>query len=130
MASSNSFRLDDGRVVSVQKLFFRVSDDGFLEGQPEHIARHVLKNLPSTIENVFWKSNATLILPPEPGRLPAYTFMAHLISLDTVPDGSEGDYSQLIVAWFQEGLAGDIAAMAHAALHHIDWNSHAENWID
>jgi hypothetical protein len=130
MARSNWFRLDNGRVVDMQQLFVRVTAEGMLEGTAEGLERHVRRYLPDTISRVMWETNATLILWPEPGPLPDYTFIAHLSSLDRVPGQDPGDYSRLIVAWFQDDLNGDLVTIAHVALRHINWEAHAENWID
>jgi hypothetical protein len=101
-----------------------------LEGTPEGLERHVRRYLPHTVGKVMWETKATLILWPEPGPLPEYTFVAHLRSLECVPGQEPGYYSRLIVAWFQHDLAGDLVTMAHAALRAVDWDAHAENWID
>ena len=130
MASSNRFSLESGRTVEIQQLYFRVSAEGVLEGQSEYIRKIILQSLPSVISKVFWETKATLILQPPPGRIPEYTFIAHLMSSDCVHGQPDGDYSRLIVAWFQDSLSDGLATIAQSALRQVDWDSHAENWVD
>ena len=124
------FELDSGRKISLEQFFFRKTDEGFLEGSPRSISALVLKHLPITIGRVFWACDATLILKPAGDVLPQYTFIAHLTCLDSVPGQEPGSYSRLLVAWFGEDLTGSLVDLTHNAVQNIDWDRHAENWID
>jgi hypothetical protein len=124
------FELDSGHKISLEQFFFRNTDEGFLEGSPRSISALVLEHLPSTISKVFWECNATLILKPAAEVLPRYTFFAHLTCLDSVPNQEPGYYSRLLVAWFGEDLTGSLVDLTHNAVRTVDWDRHAENWVD
>lgn len=122
------FKLDSGHKVYLEELFMKRTAEGVLEGDPHYISRELFARLPDTIRKVFWDCNATLILKPETEILPEYTFVAHLMSFDSVPTQRRGDYSRLLVAWFQHDLDGHVVDLVHNAVRSIDWNKHAENW--
>jgi hypothetical protein len=116
--------------VYIEQFFIRASFEGFLEGAARSISKEVLKRLPGDIAKVFWDCSATLILEPDQEILPAFTFIAHLESSDCVPDQEPGDYSRLLVAWFDDDIDAPPVQLAQRALRDIDWDQHAENWID
>jgi hypothetical protein len=125
-----SFMLDSGREVCLEQLFFSSTTVNVLMGDRRSIRAAVLRALPDTIRSVFWDCKATLILTPDGEGLPRYLFIAHLSCADSVPGQESGDYSRLLVAWFQNDLAGSLVDLAHRALRTLDWDRHAENWID
>ena len=125
------FQLDSGRSVILRQFFVRGTDEGFLEGSPKAVALHVLKHLPDTIAQVFWDGAATLILKPDDEQsLPAYTLIAHLQSLDGTPGAEPGEYSRLLVAWFDDDIDASPLQLAERALRGIDWDGQAENWVE
>jgi hypothetical protein len=124
------FKLDSGRQIAIEQFFFQSTATGFLEGSPRAISKHVLEHLPNTIRTLFWDTQATLILKPAEEFLPAYTFIAHLQCMDCVPNGESGYYSRLLVAWFHDDIDATPVRLAHKALRKIDWDQHAENWVD
>jgi len=124
------FKLDSGRQIEIEEFFLRSTATGCIEGSPGSISKHVLEHLPKVIRTLFWDTKATLILKPAQEFLPAYTFIAHLQCMDCVPNGDSGYYSRLLVAWFHDDIRATPVRIAHRSLKKLDWDQHAENWID
>lgn len=124
------FKLDSGHEVYLKQLFIKRTMQGVLAGDPVFISQTILQCLPDKIRKVFWDCQATLILKPDMPILPDYTFVAHLVCLDSVARQKPGDYSRLLVAWFQHDLDGHVVEIVHRAVRSIEWEVHAENWID
>jgi hypothetical protein len=124
------FTQASGRQVYIEQLFFKSSTQGILLGDSSYIQKELIRRLPDTVRKNFWDCKATLIIQPPPGeRIPRYTFIAHLVS-DEVSGQEPGDYSRMLVAWFQDHIDGTLTELVHDALRLLEWDRHAENWID
>jgi hypothetical protein len=120
----NWFRLASGRDVSLEQFHVRVSERGFLMGSPERIRAEVLGRLPKEAAQRYG-SMGFLLREPPPGRLPAYTFFAELVSLRPLSPSS--DCSALVLCWFGNTLAQSIRALIGSELETLDWEKHAKD---
>jgi hypothetical protein len=118
--------LISGRLTYVDQFHIRMSDHGFLEGNPLHIRVKVLEDLPKTIARIFGGSPFFIREPPE-GPLPVYTLFAQF---SCSPMKSGFDYSSLILVWFASGLPEGLENYLGAQLDGIDWQKHAQDIIN
>ena len=119
-----SFKLPSGRDVSLQQLHIRVSELGFLVGSPARIRAEVLHSLPAEITRRY--GPGFLLREPPPGRLPAYTFFAELVSHQPLSPGA--DCSRLVVCWFGNMLPQSIRAAIDSELQSLEWEKHASDF--
>lgn len=140
MGTSGELELSSGHRLSLRELRQYRTYEGWLEGLPtvEWNQQHLEKLVKSQRDKPY-PGDPLLIQPTEapieyrqgqrypfgtPSALPAVTCIGRYESLSPARDHA-GDYSGLVVIWFQEEFAFPIDPIVISQLLAIDWERHA-----
>lgn len=115
-----------GRQVYLERLDIRTTKLGYLEGSPEMIRADLLEHLPSEVCKKYGQTGLMLHKPPS-AALPVFTFFMQLHCHDALTP--EGDFSSLVVVWFDDSLPADLQAELAAQVERVEWELQAADGL-
>ena len=119
------YRLDCGRVVSVEGCYISPTTLEIIEGSKEHIRDGILERLPERARRHFPAENCGLFIKPVPeGALPVYAFMVDLVCYEPVSDPAN-DISSLVVCWLGDDIFTSLPELIGNAIHSVEWDKYA-----
>jgi hypothetical protein len=139
MIDQSTFVLRSGIEVRIRELAQTLTYEGWLEGLPIHqINGEILKRTVREAREKYKSLGSPYLIPPvenliphdddppyafgTPATLPRVTCVARLWSSSPARDG---DFSQLVVIWMQDGFAMPVAEPVLTSLLEIDWKTNA-----
>jgi hypothetical protein len=115
-----------GRQVCLERLDIRTTTLGYLEGSAETIRAEVLQRIPDEVSKKYGQTGLLLHEPP-PGALPAFTYFMQLHSYAAL--APEGDFSSLMVVWFDGALPVDLRTELAAQVERVEWSKWAKDGV-
>jgi hypothetical protein len=123
--TSTSFKLDSGRVVSIETVSIRNAYENTLIGHPDRLAAEIWQATPRQLEQEF--GPGVIILKPLGTRLPTYRFVAVLHS-SSLPAAVPQDISYMTICWFQGDLNVNLVEAVRHIIKDLQWEKYAKNY--
>lgn len=119
------YTLPSGRVVHLSEFRLRATYSGHLEGSPETLTPHMLRE---RLREARGKALAVLPPPAPFARLPDWECRAVLTSHSAVRTRDPDYASRLEVVWWVGDTARSLDALVGEVLPRLDWEAQAEDY--